>query len=107
MQVFHRFEANSPSETIDARFDLFVKEILPQFKETIMNHTMIYIPSYFDFVHIRNYLRQEELSFCQICEYTKVKFKNYPSHFLKYHHRLYICKLNDDKGSYNQTRTAK
>lgn len=67
-----RIEAKDPVSAIDARYEYFVKEILPQYKDSIMAHTMIYVPSYFDFVRIRNYFKKEDLSFVQICEYSKV-----------------------------------
>jgi len=38
-----------------------------------MSHTLLFVSSYFDFVRIRNYFKREEVSFVQICEYTKDK----------------------------------
>lgn len=35
-----------------------------------MSHTLIYIPSYFDYVRLRNYFKKEDLSYMPICEYT-------------------------------------
>jgi U3 small nucleolar RNA-associated protein 25 len=74
-QVFRRFDANDPISTLDLRFECFVNEVLPQYKDNIMVHTMIYVPSYFDYVRIRNYFKKEETSFVQICEYSKVILK--------------------------------
>ncbi|CAI9592286.1 unnamed protein product [Staurois parvus] len=68
--VFQRLEANSVLSVIDARFKFFTDKILPQYRDAIMSHTLIYIPSYFDYVRIRNYFKKEELSFTYICEYT-------------------------------------
>lgn len=70
-QVFHKFKAVSHTQAIDGRFEFFISNILPEYKDSIMNHTMIFAPSYFDFVKLRNYFKREELSFVQICEYTK------------------------------------
>lgn len=36
-----------------------------------LDHTLILVSSYFDFVRLRNYFRREKLSFTQICEYTE------------------------------------
>jgi len=72
-QVFHRFDAQSVAQSIDDRFDFFVKKIVPQYKDAVMNHVLIYIPSYFDYVRLRNYFRREGLNFVQICEYSKVR----------------------------------
>ena len=37
---------------------------------SIQNNTLIYIPSYFDYVRIRNLFKEEELSFCSCSDYT-------------------------------------
>lgn len=37
-----------------------------------MTGVLIYVPSYFDYVRIRNYLKKETFTFVQICEYSKV-----------------------------------
>lgn len=68
--VFQRLEADSVLSVIDARFNFFTDKILPQYRDAIMSHTLIYIPSYFDFVRLRNYFKKEELNFTHICEYT-------------------------------------
>ena len=70
-QIFHRYNCDSFAQNSDTRFDFFVNKILPKFKEKLMVRTMIYVPSYFDFVRLRNYFRREDVSFSQICEYTK------------------------------------
>ncbi|XP_053316940.1 U3 small nucleolar RNA-associated protein 25 homolog [Spea bombifrons] len=68
--VFQRLEADSSLSVIDARFQFFTDKILPQYRDAIMSHTLIYIPSYFDYVRLRNYFKKEELNFTHICEYT-------------------------------------
>lgn len=78
-QVFHRIDVSSIQSSFDQRFNHFVNIILPQCKGPSMAHCLIYVPSYFDYVRIRNYFKKENLSFVQICEYTKVKRKK--SHF--------------------------
>jgi U3 small nucleolar RNA-associated protein 25 len=72
-QVFHRFDVQSVAQTTDGRFDFFIKKILPQYKDAVTSHVLIYIPSYFDYVRLRNYFKKEGLNFVQICEYSKVK----------------------------------
>ncbi|XP_007951168.1 U3 small nucleolar RNA-associated protein 25 homolog [Orycteropus afer afer] len=69
--VFQRMEAENLASVIDARFNFFVSKILPQYRDAVMSHTLIYVPSYFDFVRLRNYFKKEELNFTHICEYTK------------------------------------
>ena len=70
-QVFHRIEVKSLESSFDTRFEYFTNTILPQFKSATMAHCMIYVPSYFDYIRIRNYFKKEEINFTQICEYTK------------------------------------
>uniref|UniRef100_T1KMZ4 U3 small nucleolar RNA-associated protein 25 homolog n=2 Tax=Tetranychus urticae TaxID=32264 RepID=T1KMZ4_TETUR len=70
-QSFFRFESDSIVSSPDKRFDYFIQVILPKCREMGEAHTMIYIPSYFDFVKLRNYFRTEDINFTQICEYSK------------------------------------
>lgn len=70
--IFQRFDPLNASEAIDKRFDFFITKILPQQRENLMKQTLIFIPSYFDYVRIRNYFKKEDIGFVQICEYTKV-----------------------------------
>ncbi|CAI9729611.1 digestive organ expansion factor homolog [Octopus vulgaris] len=53
---------------------LQIPMILPKYRGVSnMNSTMIFIPSYFDFVRIRNYFIKNEIDFLQISEYSKRK----------------------------------
>ena len=70
--MFQKIEASSAAQCIEKRFEVFTTKILPQFRDSLMSHTLIFVPSYFDFVRLRNYLQKEEIGFVQICEYTKV-----------------------------------
>ncbi|XKL67969.1 hypothetical protein PGB90_003460 [Kerria lacca] len=70
-QIFYRLNGNSAGDTIDGRFNMFIQKILPHCLENLMRHVLIYIPSYFDFVRIRNYFKTEAISCAQICEYSK------------------------------------
>lgn len=67
-----RFNAANPLASVDARFEYFIKEILPKQRDALMSHTLIYVPSYFDYVRIRNYFKKDDIGFVQICEYSKV-----------------------------------
>ena len=42
--------------------------MLPGYHGDLMRGTLIFIPSYFDFVRIRNLMMKEELSFASISE---------------------------------------
>ncbi|NXE89105.1 DIEXF factor, partial [Menura novaehollandiae] len=69
--VFRRLEAESVTSVIDARFQFFIDKVLPEYRDAIMSHTLVYVPSYFDYVRLRNYFKKEDLNFTHICEYTK------------------------------------
>lgn len=79
--VFQRMEAQDLSSVIDARFHFFINKILPQYRDAVMSHTLIYVPSYFDFVRLRNYFKKEELNFTHICEYTQKSGISRARHF--------------------------
>ncbi|XP_028344294.1 U3 small nucleolar RNA-associated protein 25 homolog isoform X5 [Physeter macrocephalus] len=92
--VFQRIEAENLASVIDASqgthgsrmvlntwFNFFVNKILPQYRDAVMSHTLIYVPSYFDFVRLRNYFKKEELNFTHICEYTRKSGVSRARHF--------------------------
>lgn len=106
-QTFHRIDVSSIEGAFDARFKYFTTTILPQFTPATMAHCMIYIPSYFDFVRIRNYFKKEITTSCvQVCEYTKdgkvarARDMFYPSgaHFLLYTERSHFFRRPRVKG---------
>ncbi|PIC42907.1 hypothetical protein B9Z55_009831 [Caenorhabditis nigoni] len=65
-QELHKFEVKDPNETSDLRFKYFVDKIMP----TMIPRTVIVIPSYFDFVRVRNHLKKAEESFVMCHEYA-------------------------------------
>lgn len=80
-QRFLYYDSQNAKNACDERFNHFTRHVLPQFtgignrcsdgpKEPL-DHTLILVSSYFDFVRLRNYFRREKLSFTQICEYTE------------------------------------
>ncbi|XP_077286205.1 U3 small nucleolar RNA-associated protein 25 homolog [Arctopsyche grandis] len=105
-QVFRRIDVKDAITALDSRFEYFIKEIIPQYKDSIMAHTMIYVPSYFDYVRIRNYFKKEDVSFVQICEYSKDAkiarardmFFHTEAHFLLYSERFHFFRRVRVKG---------
>lgn len=69
-QSFHRFNVTSAVTASDDRFNFFLDAVLPEFAAADWMSVLIVIPSYFDFVRLRNHFRREQLSFTQMCEYT-------------------------------------
>ncbi|KAJ8290234.1 hypothetical protein GJAV_G00010320 [Gymnothorax javanicus] len=80
--VFQRFNSDSFLDQ-DARFQFFMDKVLPQYREAVMSHTLIYVPSYFDFVRLRNYLKKEDMNFASICEYSKKSEVSRARHFFQ------------------------
>ncbi|XP_065069024.1 U3 small nucleolar RNA-associated protein 25 homolog [Rhopilema esculentum] len=97
-QVFHRIDCQSLENEADKRFDYFIKKVLPELNNPLSRNTAIFIPSYFDFVRIRNYFKKEELDFLQINEYSersnisraRTKFTQKQCHFLLFTERFYF-----------------
>ncbi|KAF8458546.1 hypothetical protein BDZ91DRAFT_701085 [Kalaharituber pfeilii] len=59
-QIFHRFPSSSPQTDPDTRFTFFTTHILPTLiappPRAPQRGILIFIPSYFDFVRVRNHL---------------------------------------------------
>jgi U3 small nucleolar RNA-associated protein 25 len=70
-QVFHRVPCASLFTQSEARIKYFEQKILPQLIRLNQNRTLIFIPSYFDFVSLRNLMVQKEVNFCKVTEYCK------------------------------------
>ncbi|KAI8822997.1 digestive organ expansion factor [Fimicolochytrium jonesii] len=71
-QIFHRVPCASPIDADDARFTYFVEKILPTLRQSVVQqkHSMIFVPSYFDFVRVKKYLEEHNYNSVQLCEYT-------------------------------------
>ncbi|MGH0173035.1 UNVERIFIED_CONTAM: hypothetical protein FKN15_064440 [Acipenser sinensis] len=106
MQLPHVFQSFMDQET---RFQFFIDKVLLQYRDVVMSHTLIYIPSYFDYVRLRNYLRKEELNCTHICEYSKKSevsrarhfFQKGEKQFLLFTERFHFYKRYTIKGIHN------
>ncbi|EXX72634.1 Utp25p [Rhizophagus irregularis DAOM 197198w] len=105
-QIFTRIECNSLSEIDDIRFKYFIEKILPKTRKMNLSHVMIFIPSYFDFVRLRNYFEENTISFTSISEYTNVSdvtrartyFLNGKKNYLLYTERFHFFRRHHMKG---------
>ncbi|GAW18520.1 hypothetical protein ANO14919_079960 [Xylariales sp. No.14919] len=106
-QTFSRFETPSIADEPDARFAYFTSAIIPSLIKLAGRKssssgtdgsgggTLIFIPSYLDFVRVRNYFSTadavESLSFGAISEYADVREASRArSHFLSGRHKVLL-----------------
>jgi U3 small nucleolar RNA-associated protein 25 len=80
----HRASLETVTEIDDARLETFKSLVLPllkprrsaggvEEKSAQQPHTLIFIPSYFDYVRLRNLLDAEQVEFCTCSEYSDDK----------------------------------
>ncbi|PBP18956.1 digestive-organ expansion factor [Diplocarpon rosae] len=96
-QTFSRFESPSIATEPDARFSYFTTAIIPVLTRRVKDTagTVIFIPSYLDFVRVRNYFSTSAatsgLSFGNISEYTSVQdVARARSHFFNGRHSVLL-----------------
>ncbi|KAH6655782.1 hypothetical protein BKA67DRAFT_249621 [Truncatella angustata] len=96
-QTFSRFEAPSVSTEPDARFEYFTSAIVPTLVKRAkdVHGTLLFIPSYLDFVRVRNYFATSDavssLTFGHISEYADIKEASRArSHFLNGRHKVLL-----------------
>ncbi|XP_055533035.1 U3 small nucleolar RNA-associated protein 25 homolog [Wyeomyia smithii] len=105
-QTFHRVDVKSLEQSFDAKFMHFTSVLLPQLRSITMARCLLYVPSYFDYVRLRNFFKKEELSFVQICEYSKDAkiarardmFFHGSTHFMLYSERSHFFRRPRIKG---------
>jgi len=102
-QFYHKLGSKTPTDSISQRFEYFKNKVLTQIRGSGEKHVLLYIPSYFDFVCIRNYLKTEDYSFVQISEYTKPG-KVARARDLFYHGECQILLYSERYHFYNRTR---
>ncbi|KAJ1668659.1 rRNA-binding ribosome biosynthesis protein utp25 [Coemansia sp. RSA 1813] len=71
-QVFKRVAVGRLASAADERFAHFTENVLPEIEKSAKDdkHTVIFVSSYFDFVRVRNHLRDKNSSFVAISEYS-------------------------------------
>ncbi|KAL7623366.1 rRNA-binding ribosome biosynthesis protein utp25 [Parahypoxylon ruwenzoriense] len=100
-QTFSRFEAPSIAAEPDARFEYFKSAVVPSLLKKHRSGggggggTLIFVPSYLDFVRVRNYLATSaatsSLTFGAVSEYAEVGAASRArSHFLSGRHQVLL-----------------
>ncbi|ORE20847.1 DUF1253-domain-containing protein [Rhizopus microsporus] len=99
-QTFTRIESPSLSSIHDARYKYFIEKTLPALRKSaiMQSHTLIFIPSYFDFVRVRNYFEDNRYSYEACSEYAsgpqitraRAQFFHGRCDFLLYTERLHF-----------------
>jgi len=105
-QVFYKYHSTDYIKDTDDRMEFFMNEILPRYKDPSMNHTLIYVPSHFDFLALRYRFIKEKLNFQEICENTedgkvakaRDMFFHGKVHFLLYTERWHFYRRTKIKG---------
>jgi U3 small nucleolar RNA-associated protein 25 len=95
-QTFSRFDSPSHLTDPDSRFKYFHSTVLPQITRYPKPPlggigALVFIPSYLDFVRVRNSLVDSDLSYASISEYTDLTdVRKARSHFMSGRHSLLL-----------------
>ncbi|KAI8147823.1 hypothetical protein BJV82DRAFT_593490 [Fennellomyces sp. T-0311] len=110
-QTFTRVDTTSLAAMDDTRFKYFIEKTLPGLRKSaiMQSHTLIFIPSYFDFVRIRNYFEDNMYSYEPLCEYTTPKgitrargqFFHGRTSFMLYTERVHFFRRLNIRGTFH------
>ena len=73
-----RVVAKNMEESINERFKYFTEKIVPQFIGDNMDHTLIFVPNYLEYVKVRNWFKASDRDFCEISEYRYILYSQVP-----------------------------
>ncbi len=104
--VFRRVECGSLGSSPEDRLAHFQARVMPEFRRDTRFHTLVFVPSYFDFVQVRNWFDRSDLDFLEVCEYTRDRdvakardhFFHGETHFLLYTERAHFYRRFALKG---------
>lgn len=70
-QVFHRIPCLTLGDQGDVRLQYTIKSVLPEVRRLKQTHTLFFVPSYFEFVRLRNHMVKAEVSHACVSEYER------------------------------------
>ncbi|KAG0749492.1 hypothetical protein G6F61_001043 [Rhizopus arrhizus] len=110
-QTFTRIESQSLSTIHDVRYKYFIEKTLPALRKSaiMQSHTLIFIPSYFDFVRVRNYFEDNRYSYEACSEYAsgsqitraRAQFFHGRCDFMLYTERLHFFRRYNIRGTFH------
>ncbi|KAL7311382.1 rRNA-binding ribosome biosynthesis protein utp25 [Mucor circinelloides] len=110
-QSFTRIDAPSLKAINDVRYKYFIEKTLPTLRKSaiMQSHTLIFIPSYFDFVRVRNYFEDNKYSYEPCSEYasgpaitrSRAQFFHGRSNFMLYTERLHFFRRYNIRGTFH------
>ncbi|KAI7879425.1 DUF1253-domain-containing protein [Lichtheimia hyalospora FSU 10163] len=110
-QTFTRIDTTSLAAMNDTRFKYFIEKTLPTLRKSALmqTHTLIFVPSYFDYVRLRNYFEDNMYSYDSCCEYTDPRdmtrargnFFQGKVSFLLYTERLHFYRRLNIRGTFH------
>ena len=69
-----RVTAKNMEDSINERFKYFTEKIVPKFTGDNMDHTLIFVTNYLEYVKVRNWFKATDRDFCEISEYRYVLY---------------------------------
>jgi U3 small nucleolar RNA-associated protein 25 len=72
LQTMIRIKSRDVVEANDARFKYFTERLFPDMKQDISEkkHYLLFVPNYFDYVRLRNWLTEQGVNFASLSDYT-------------------------------------
>ncbi|KAI8382408.1 hypothetical protein BD560DRAFT_323096 [Blakeslea trispora] len=99
-QGFTRIDVSTLKSVNEVRYKYFIEKTLPTLRKSaiMQSHTLVFIPSYFDFVRVRNYFEDNKYSYEACSEYAsgsaitraRAQFFHGRTDFLLYTERLHF-----------------
>ncbi|KAF7727858.1 rRNA-binding ribosome biosynthesis protein utp25 [Apophysomyces ossiformis] len=102
-QTFTRIDTTSLAAMDDARFKYFIDKTLPTLRKSAItqSHTLIFIPSYFDFVRLRNYFEDNKYTSPAGIARARSQFFHGRTNFLLYTERIHFFRRFNIRGTFH------